>query len=420
MKIKLSFFLFIISFALCKGQDMDRARKYLDKLCSKRMAGRGYVKHADLKAAEFLKKEFQEIGLQPFKGTYFQNFNLNINTFPGKVILELDGKKLVTGQDYIVNPISGAGKGEYEVKFLDTLIFSDKSVREKFLASDNSHSVFVYESRHYQKITELPLDYLNKIHEAPCIIELEDRKLIAGLSGNQFSHPFFKVKKEVFNKSTKKIKFRLDAELIKDYQTQNVIAYIKGKTKPDSMVIISAHYDHLGRMGKKTYFPGANDNASGVAMMLELARYYAKPENKPDYTIFFMAFGAEEVGLLGSKYFTEHPYFFLTRIRFMINLDLLGTGEDGMMVVNATVNPAEFGLLEDINKRKSYLPVIKKRGVAANSDHYYFSENDVPAFFFYTLGGITAYHDIYDKPKTLPLTKFKEVFLLISDFIKEL
>jgi aminopeptidase YwaD len=84
------------------------------------------------------------------------------------------------------------------------------------------------------------------------------------------------------------------------------------------------------------------------------------------------------------------------------------------------VNPAEFGLLEDINKRKSYLPVIKKRGVAANSDHYYFSENDVPAFFFYTLGGITAYHDIYDKPKTLPLTKFKEVFLLISDFIKEL
>jgi aminopeptidase YwaD len=219
---------------------------------------------------------------------------------------------------------------------------------------------------------------------------------------------------------TKRIKFRLDAQLIKNYQTQNVIGYIKGKTKPDSMVIISAHYDHLGRMGKKTYFPGANDNASGVSMMLELARHYAKPENQPDYTIFFMAFGAEEIGLLGSKYFTEHPYFFLTRIRFMINLDLLGTGDDGMMVVNGTVNPKEFSMLEAINKRKNYLPAIKKRGEAANSDHYYFSENGVPAFFFYTLGGITAYHDIYDKPQTLPLTKFKEVFLLISDFIKEL
>jgi aminopeptidase YwaD len=384
------------------------------------MGGRGYVNNGDKKAAEFLRKEFQKIGVQPFKGTYFQNFNLDINTFPGKVILQIDNKKLITGKDYIVNPISGPGKGEYNVKYLDTLIFTDSSIRKNFLNSDNSRSVFVYESKYYQKITELSLDYLDKIHEAPCIIELEDRKLTAGLSANQFSHPFFKVKKESFDMSTRQIKFQLDAKLIKNYQTQNVIGYIKGKTKPDSMVIISAHYDHLGRMGKKTYFPGANDNASGVSMMLELARHYAEPENQPDYTIFFMAFGAEETGLLGSKYFTEHPYFFLTRIRFMINLDLLGTGDDGMMVVNATVNPAEFSLLEAINKKNNYLPVIKKRGPAANSDHYYFSEREVPAFFFYTLGGIAAYHDIYDKPETLPLTKFKEVFLLISDFIKEL
>jgi len=91
-----------------------------------------------------------------------------------------------------------------------------------------------------------------------------------------------------------------------------------------------------------------------------------------------------------------------------------------MTVVNATLNPKEFSLLEDINKRKNYLPAIKKRGPAANSDHYFFTENDVPAFFFYTLGGISAYHDIYDRPKTLPLTRFKEVFLLITDFIREI
>jgi hypothetical protein len=384
------------------------------------MGGRGYVDHGDKKAAEYLRKEFQEIGLQAFKGTYFQYFNFDINTFPGKVVLKDDFKALVTGKDYIVNPISGSGKGNYPVKYLDTLLFSDAGLRNKFLSENNSQFVFVYESRHYQKITELGLEYLNKIHEAACIIELEDRKLTAGLSGEQFSHPFFKLKKDAFNPETKKISFELDAKILKNYQSQNVIGYIKGKTKPDSMIIISAHYDHLGRMGKKTYFPGANDNASGVSMLLELARYYSKPENQPDHTIFFMAFGAEEAGLLGSKYFTEHPYFFLTRIRFMINLDLLGTGDDGMMVVNATLNPAEFSLLEDINKRKNYLPVIKKRGPAANSDHYFFAEKDVPAFFFYTLGGIAAYHDIYDRPKTLPLTKFREVFMLITDFIKGL
>ncbi|MFL5731209.1 MAG: M28 family metallopeptidase [Cytophagaceae bacterium] len=419
LKTALTFFL-VLSSILCQAQDMNRVRKYLKVLCAPKMAGRGYVKEGDKKAAAFLKKEFEKIGLQAFKGTYFQHFNMDINTFPGKAVLKDDFHTLVTGKDYIVNPISGSGKGSYPVKYLDTLIFSDASLRSRFLSENNSGVVFVYEARHYQKMTELGIEYLNKIHEAACIIELEDRKLTASLSGNQFSHPFFKVKKEAFNTTTKKISFDLDAKLIKNYQSQNVIGYIRGKSKPDSMIIVSAHYDHLGKMGKKTYFPGANDNASGISMLLELARHYATPGNEPEYTIFFMAFGGEEAGLLGSKYFTEHPYFFLTRIRFMINLDLLGTGDDGMMVVNATLNPAEFSLLESINQQKKYLPVIKKRGAAANSDHYYFSERDVPAFFFYTLGGIAAYHDIYDKPQTLPLTRFKEVFLLITDFIREI
>jgi aminopeptidase YwaD len=405
---------------ISQAQDINRVRKYLKVLCAPEMGGRGYVGQGDKKAAEFLRKEFKKNGLQAFKGSYFQFFNFDINTFPGKVVLKDDFKTLVTGKDYIVNPISGSGKGSYPVKYLDTLIFTDASVRFRFLSEDNSRFVFVYETRHYQKITELGMEYLNKIHEAACIIELEDLKLTASLSGNQFSHPFFKVKKEAFNTKTKNISFELDARLLKNYQSQNVIGYIKGKTRPDSMIIISAHYDHLGKMGSKTYFPGANDNASGVSMLLELAHYYAQPENQPEHTIFFMAFGAEEAGLIGSKYFTEHPYFFLTRIRFMINLDLLGTGDNGMMVVNATLHPSEFSLLEDINKRKNYLPAIKKRGEAANSDHYFFSERDVPAFFFYTLGGISAYHDVYDKPQTLPLTKFKEVFLLITDFIREI
>src|SRR5947209_3674378 len=99
MKIKLVFiFLLIVSLSVCKGQDIDRVRKCIKTLCSKKMAGRGYVKKGDLKAAQYLKKEFQKIGLQPFKGTYFQNFNLNINTFPSKVNLQADGKSLVIGE----------------------------------------------------------------------------------------------------------------------------------------------------------------------------------------------------------------------------------------------------------------------------------------------------------------------------------
>jgi aminopeptidase YwaD len=102
-------------------------------------------------------------------------------------------------------------------------------------------------------------------------------------------------------------------------------------------------------------------------------------------------------------------------IRFLINLDLLGTGDEGIMVVNATQYPSDFNLLDSINTSNAWLPAVRKRGKAANSDHYWFSEAGVPAFFIYTLGGITAYHDVKDVAKTLPLTKYDDVFKLIKN-----
>jgi len=101
-------------------------------------------------------------------------------------------------------------------------------------------------------------------------------------------------------------------------------------------------------------------------------------------------------------------------------MDLLGTGDDGIMVVNATVFKNQFEKLNTINQEKNYVKQIKQRGKAANSDHYWFSEKGVPCFFIYTMGGIQAYHDVYDKPETLPLTKFKELFELLIDFTDSL
>jgi len=153
----------------------------------------------------------------------------------------------------------------------------------------------------------------------------------------------------------------------------------------------------------------------GVSMLLELADYFKK--NPQRYSIVLIAFGAEEAGLIGSKYFTENPLVPLSKIRFLINLDLMGTGDEGMMVVNGTIFPKEFDQLTEINHQKVYLSTIKKRGKAANSDHFFFTEKGVPAFFFYTLGGIAAYHDVLDIPQTLPLTKFREVYRLITEYI---
>ena len=99
---------------------------------------------------------------------------------------------------------------------------------------------------------------------------------------------------------------------------------------------------------------------------------------------------------------------------------MVGTGETGITVVNAPFYPKEFALLNKINDAHHYLTKINPRGKAANSDHYFFSEKGVPAFFIYTNGGIRAYHDIYDQPVTLPFTEYHDLFKLFVDFNREL
>jgi aminopeptidase YwaD len=416
-------FLFLILFALSAhthAQDMTRVRQTLDTLSAPGMHGRGYVNNGEQIAAQYIKQRFEEIGLRAIKGNYFQKFTLDINTFPGQLDFQTNKNKLTPGTDYILKPISGSGKGRGKVLWLDSLIFVNEDARKNFLEKSIKKRIFVYHARQYAQIVDLPVDYIKKIHEAKAIVELDDRKLTMGLSSQQHTNPFFHISDKAIDRDVKRAKFRLDAELKKNYETQNVIGFIPGSTKPDSFLVISAHYDHLGRLGKDTYFPGANDNASGVSMMLELAHFYAQPENKPEYTMVFIAFGAEEAGLLGSKYFVDHPLIPLKKIRFLVNLDMLGTGDDGMMVVNGKVFSEEFQLLENINQEHGYLPAIKSRGEAANSDHYYFYLKGVPCFFFYTLGGIAAYHDVMDRPETLPLTKFPQVFDLIKSFFLEL
>ena len=216
------------------------------------------------------------------------------------------------------------------------------------------------------------------------------------------------------------MRLRLDATLVPAYSTQNVVGYLPGTARPDSLLVLSAHYDHLGQLGRATYFPGANDNASGVAMLLELAAYYARPENRPAYSVAFLAFGAEEAGLVGSRYFVEHPLVPLANIKLLANLDLLGTGSEGLTVVNGRVFERQFAQLQQLNAAHHYVPSLAARGRAANSDHFYFSERGVPALFFYTRGGISAYHDVLDRPETLPLTTFSAVFDLLRDFLNQL
>ena len=359
------------------AQDMPYARRVIDTLTSNIMWGRGYTNNGMTKAATYIAGEYKAFGLLPLDGkTYKQQFSFSVNTFPGKMDISINGKSLTPGADFIVLPESVGKKGTADLTQKDSVTFIDPLQR---------------------------------------IVVVLKEKLTWSVAQLQDAYTGIEVSRNAIQELPERISFDIDNLLAPNFRAENICGIVKGTKKPDSLIVITAHYDHLGGMGEKIYFPGANDNASGVAFLLALAKYYAA--NPAPYSIAFICFAAEEAGLMGSKFFTENPLISLDKIRFLINVDMVGTGEAGITVVNATEHPREFAVLSQINAKKQYLPKINSRGKAANSDHYFFVEKGVPAFFIYTQGGIDAYHDIYDLPKTLPLTGFKHLFNLLNEWL---
>lgn len=407
--------LILHSTVLCS---QDYQRYIVNTLTSPEMEGRAYVNQGAEKAAEFIRYQFDSLGLAPFDTSYFQDFDLKVNCFPGVMKLSIGGKNLIPGKDFIIEPHSGKGKAKdytfkkiniYKPKHLEKLLKNMYSLQETALLIDlpdtlSSNSRMLFMQTVYLLCEQWP------------VVLLSHEKLTWGIANSSLTHPLF-ILNDYPVSEKESISFEVDANL-KTSQQKNVIA-IKKSIDPDAKYfIVSAHYDHLGRMGQETYFPGANDNASGVAEMLALAAHFDSISLK--HHLVFIAFAAEEAGLVGSEYYVNNPLFPLNQIDFLLNLDLSGTGEEGITVVNATEFSDIYALLVNANEDVKAVPDIKKRGPAANSDHYPFYEKGVPSFFIYTRGGIKAYHDIYDKAETLPLTKAEDLLRLYTAFFKAL
>ena len=400
----LLFLISCLSFNFSLSQSLSFAKEVIDTLCSKEMYGRGYIDNGDKKAANFIENEFKKIGLESYE-KFQQSFSFDINTFPKNQSISINNKKLVLGVDYIISPNSGDGSGKAKLIPNKKLEEGKKGHKKGIIMSKSEYKDFLLTGKYTKD---------NNPINSKIIVRTNEKKLTASLSRQQLPIPII----EVFTPNLgeiKKIKFDINAELKEQYQSQNVIGYIEGTTQPDSILVFSAHYDHLGGMGE-IYFPGANDNAAGIAMLLDLAKYYK--ENPSKYTTVFIAFGGEEAGLIGSKHFVENPLFELKKIKFLMNMDLVGTGEEGITAVNGSVFKEHFSKLVSINDEHHLLPVIKSRGKAANSDHYFFSEQGVPSFFIYAMGDPKHYHDIHDNGSDLELKGYNSIKKLVIEFSK--
>ncbi len=407
------------------AQNLNHIQQVVDTLCHPQLHGRGYVNQGDLKAARYIRDQYKKYGLKQFKmngnKSYFQDFRLKVNRFPGDMLLKADGVELKAGEDYLVKPKSGGTSRERYlgvVRFKGSFLNSQQKL-DSFIKQDLSNKCVVIEqdsAKQWEKDEAFQSIQQNEM-DAAAIAYLTNDELTWAVSTETKEYPVLTIRKEHFPEEPSIMELNVENDYTNSYPTQNVLGYIKGSENPDQYILLSGHYDHLGRMGNDAYFPGANDNASGIGMLLELARHFSREGNQPDYSIAFAAFTGEELGLIGSRFYTTQPAFPLDQIRLMLNMDLMGNGKNGMMVVNGKVFEDEFNQLTAINEEHNYLPEIKKRGRAANSDHYFFSKNGVPSFFFYLREDYPHYHDVYDKPEELTYNKVGNTFRLIVHFI---
>ncbi len=178
---------------------------------------------------------------------------------------------------------------------------------------------------------------------------------------------------------------------------ENVIAFLDNKA--ENTVVIGAHYDHLGMGGEGSLYRegeaihnGADDNASGVAMMLHLADSLQKKDSPKNNNYLFIAFSGEEEGLLGSNYFVKNPTINTKKVNYMLNMDMVGrlNAENTLAVYGVGTSPI---LKQTVNANAGDLNIAENESGVGPSDHTSFYLADIPVLHFFT-----GQHEDYHKP----------------------
>ncbi len=208
---------------------------------------------------------------------------------------------------------------------------------------------------------------------------------------------------------------------------RNIVAYLDNKA--EKTIIIGAHYDHLG-LGENgssldanpqgKIHNGADDNASGVAGVLSLARYFQKNKIKENNNFLFICFSGEELGLYGSKYFTEHPTLDFSKVNYMINLDMVGRlnpDTKNLSISGTGTSPNWESLLKSYSNEK--LKITTDSSGTGPSDHTSFYLKNIPVLHFFT-GSHSDYHKPSDDWQKINAEGEKDILELITRLVNQL
>ncbi len=442
--IKQSFFcciILLISNTTNSQSNEKKLKSHVIQLSSKKFEGRGLNSKGIRHAEKYILSEINKFNLSQINNTYRQEFSIKYgetsepknpiliinndtlryknefftlgnntkttNTLPLYTINNLNQQKINIDCALIVDDVNKINdiKSPF-VKIL--LIISLDSINYKQIINSNiSGEINVQNNKHFEITPKIQTYYLNPTAS-------KNIKEIISSTPN-----------------TPEITFSTRNNNTTD-NTANLFGIIEGSSG-DSTLVISAHYDHIGiRNGKIN--PGANDNASGVSALLEIARVLSEEKYKPKYNILFCFFSAEESGLCGSRYFINNPLIQKETIIANINLDMIGNKDKlhkstpNFIYAFGPEETSSFLMtkIDSINQSKSFLTLdyfdhdthMGKRFLQM-SDQANFINSDIPALFLFN-GLSPNYHKPKDTHRKLDYKKMKNVCDLTIDLIKDL
>jgi len=421
---------------------------HIKYLSSDSLRGRRTGTVGDSLAAEYIRNEFTSFGLVPLSGDGFQRFSVTSNLVAGKNnSLSIDGKSYDQGNDFMPFAFSSGSAGEEEIIFAgygfmideDSLKWNDYKrvdVKGKWVLllradpeAEKSVSPFIpYSSDRGKALLAEDMGACGVLLVSGATFDPMDT--FESLNPDDFplGIPAFRIKREVadlilqdhkttvtylekkLNESRKPASFNTgsiavaQSEITREMKgTRNVVMMLPGEDEVlrNEFIILGAHFDHLGMGGKGSssmagdtvaVHHGADDNASGVGLMLELAEKFASTKGSHKRSMIFIAFSGEEQGLLGSRYYAENPSIDLSKVNAMINLDMVGRLPESKVLQISGVGTAE-GLQELVTSKNdtSLISLAFSEEGSGRSDHTSFYSKNIPVLFYFT-GAHSDYH----------------------------
>lgn len=449
-----------LSFAQSDFIKSENLMKTVEYLASEELEGRLGGSEGYFKAAVFMANEFTKIGLQPFQGkSYFQKFNMEFNEIlpPCSLnLIENDKIKIEykLGDDYVFRGFTGSGDIKGEVIFAGYGISSEEigyndyagiDVKDKIVMVFKENPRWKVNDKNWSEGTPRPKSIVAANRGAKAILfvsfpnDQNPRKPIGSVlhgSGEQLIdfpqlHIDLHVADDLFKNSgytlselqtkideekkpfsielNSKVQIVVNAKYEKEKETVNVIGILPGSDEKlkDEYVILGAHLDHVGQQGKEIYFPGANDNASGSAAVLEIARAFAEQNVQTKRSIIFVLFSNEESGLEGAQFLADNIPVDKEKIVAMLNMDCVGHG-DSIQLGNGKSALNLWNLARELDKQNANL-TVDATWSGGGADLTPFHNLGIPGLYFASRFSYTHLHSTTDKPETLNPVLFEEI-----------